>query len=431
MASTSAPSRAPVRRQVRLRAEHPARRIDVRSESDIIRSIIQARETGATVRALGADGSKNDCRHTSGVAFRMTGYDRLLAVDGNLVTVEAGMSVGQLNRILHWHGLAIPTHGEWAGATVGGALATGTHGGSLRHGIFATSVHAFRFIDADGAPRVVTRDSPLFRHAGLSLGTFGVMSTVTFACEDDFFLELAVHARRFRSYLYELPDMMRGNEFCAAVWIPTAQYVVSHLGRRVAGSSWPDAYRPVRFGAKMFGLGWASRVLHLRPFRPGWFESRTTGSAGSMVTPINDGSNLTKAYRVISRSWMAAEFAIPVCDAQGTLEELELLLDRYRAALTHPVGLRPGAADGFSLSPASGRPVFWIDIFYRDHDGFAAALREFFEARNARCHWGKHIGLSVAHLQGQYAGFEDFRAARMNFDPEGFFMNRFARRLGL
>jgi hypothetical protein len=95
------------------------------------------------------------------------------------------------------------------------------------------------------------------------------------------------------------------------------------------------------------------------------------------------------------------------------------------------VGLRPTAADDFTLSPAGGRPTFWIDIFYRDRHGFAEALRGFFERRDARCHWGKHIGLSPEHLKRQYAELSAFRAVRTALDPEQLYMNRFARRVGL
>jgi len=410
--------------------ERPVHRVCAESEEDITHAIHLARANGSTVRALGAAGSKNDCGTCSGVVLDLSRCNRVLAVDANLVTVEAGMTVSELNRHLDARGLAIPTQGEWAGATTGGALATGTHGGSSRYGILPTSVHSIRLIGAEGIPVEIRRDSPLFRQAGVSLGLLGIVSAITFACEERFQLGLTVRVLTFRQYLDGLNAEMRASEFCSAVWIPTAGRVISFVANRT--HALPSAHRRLlRFGATVFGLGWASRSLHLDLFNPAWFADTTIDWCDRIITPIRNGSGRTRLYRFLSRSWMAAEFAVATSEAVPTLTGLEALLARHPLALTHPVGLRPTAADDFALSPANGRPTFWIDIFYRDHRGFAEALRDFLEGREARCHWGKHIGLSAEHLRRQYAELPAFRAERATLDPEQLFMNRFARRLGL
>ena len=162
--------------------ERAARWFGVTSEEDIVAAVRAARESGLTVRGHGSLGSKNACHATAGLALRFDRYDRVVEVDGPRVVAQAGVTVAALNAVLRRHGLVLPTQGEWLGATVAGALATGVHGGSLAHGILPTSVAAIRLITADGGALDVRRGTELFDHAAVSLGVLGITSTVTFEC---------------------------------------------------------------------------------------------------------------------------------------------------------------------------------------------------------------------------------------------------------
>lgn len=408
----------------------PARVIDIDSEEDLVAAVRQARQRGETVRAFGSEGSKNECCRTTGTALRLTAYDRVVALEGNAVTIQAGATVAALNAALRRHGLALPTHGEWAGATVAGALATGTHGGSAAHGLFATSVRSIRLITAAGQPVEVHRGSELFEHAAVSLGLLGVFSTVTFECLPAFHLEMVTRVVPFERYLSDHDAESRAHEFYTAVWIPTARRVITFAADRVAPPVRPRQRRE-RFCPTTFLLAALSRRAHFHFVPRQWFETRAVDAADQMISPIRNGSRRVHLLRFLSRGWKAAEFAVPLSDASDTLVALDRFLAGHRHALTNPVGLRATAADGFSLSPCSGRAMYWVDLFFRDANGFAPELRGFFEERGARCHWGKHIGLSREHLRGQYPRWEAFRAARAALDPDNLFANDFTRRLGL
>jgi L-gulonolactone oxidase len=410
-----------------LPAERVARCVSVAREADIVAAVRAARAEGGTVRAVGAYGSKNTCFRTAGTLLRLDRYDRVLAVRGNRVVAQAGVTVRALNAVLDAHGLALPTHGEWAGATVAGAVATGVHGGSLVHGVFPTSVQAMRLVTADGEILDAPRGSPLFAHAGVSLGLLGVTSTITFECAEAFHLGLHTRVVSFARYLREHDAETRSHEFYSAIWIPTAGRVITSAANRVPASGRPVPRRP-RYSFATLVLSALSRNLDVHAFRESWFTETATDRWDRILSPIDTSSRKVRLVRRLTRDWREAEFAVPLERAAETLDALEGLLARHREALRIPVGLRASAADDFTLSPCQGRATFWIALFYREMPGLTAALRELFEGVRARCHWGKHVDLSPLYLRAQYSGWGAFQETRASLDPDGVFVNDFTRR---
>ena len=410
--------------------ERPVRRVNVESELDIVAAVLAVRDRDATLRPAGAKGSKNGCFRTAGTALSFDRYNRVLDVNGNLVTAEAGITVGRLNHLLDQHGLALPTNGEWAGATIAGAASSGTHGGSSRHGIFATSIRTLRLAMADGRVIDIDRTHPLFPHVAVSFGTFGVISTLTFECVERFYLEMVVRAIPFERYLEQHETENRNNEFFAAVWFPTARRVLTFAANRVPAPRTASRRRE-RFCPSTFLLNKLSCSLGISAIHSGWFCATAVDTSSRILTPIQDRSQRVQFLRFLSRGWKAAEVAVPASRSGETLERLEHFLRVNRHTLTNPVGLRTSAADDLSLSPCYGQSSLWIDLFYRENQRFGTGVRALFDDLDARCHWGKHIALSAGYLRRQYPRWDDFRDARKTADPTGMFANTFTRRFDL
>lgn len=406
--------------------------VRVRSEQDIVDAVVLASREGGGVRAIGARGSKNGCYRTRGVVLDMSDYDRLLAVDRSCVTVEAGITVDALNRKLAPRGLALTTPGEWGGATIAGALSTGTHGGSARHGIMSTSVRSLRLITAAGRRLELRAGSELFEHVGVSFGALGVISTVTLECVPHFHLEMRTRPIRFERYVQDHAKMAQDNEFLSAIWIPTARRVVTYAANRVSART-RGLPRPMRYSTHSVGAAYVSRRFGVDVVKDRWFAGTWVDEGPHIIAPIVVNKQRTPIIGRVTRHWREAEFAVPLECAPRVLASLDTLLARYPRALRAPVGLRTSAADRFSLSPCHGRDTLWVAVFHsvKDRSGFRTALRDFFEALPARCHWGKDIRLSPDHLRRQYPRWEAFRTARASLDPRGVFSNQFTRGIGL
>ena len=410
-----------------------AQRIRVRSEDDIVRAVQAAREAGGRVRAVGSGGSKNGINATSGATVHLDLLDRAIAVRDGVATVEAGMRCSQLQTLIGREGLALPTVGEWQHPTIGGALATGTHGGSARYGILSSSVRNLRIVTGAGEVVEVSRGDPDFDHVGVSLGALGIVSSVTLQCVPRFSLKLETDVIPFDHYLRDPVAQESRSEFHSAIWVPTARRVIRFAADRTADRTRADR-REQRFGNRTAIASFLSRRLHLHAAVSSRnFRRTAVGDCAAILSPIGVSPQLARSRVVVNAARLvrASELAIPASRAGEALARLDRLFRAHRWALNNPIGLRMTAGDGFSLSPCFGRDTLWVDLFYDDTEPFVTSLRVLAEELEARCHWGKKLLLSSAHLRGRFPRWSAFQAARARYDPDGVLANRFTDELGL
>lgn len=401
--------------------------IPIRSEDDIIAAVLARRGRTRSLRALGSGGSKNGSLLAPAAALRLDLYDEVRPVGDDRVIVQAGVTISRLNEVLLVHGLAIPTHGEWAGGTLGGAVANGTHGGSSVHGISSTSILAIRVITADGSPLELDRDSPGFNEAAVSLGMLGVTSTVTLACVPHFHLALETRVHSFAEYAGAHDAACGENEFYSAVWFPAAHRVVTFAGNR-APAAQAAGHRGLRMGVGTFLLAAMSNRVPLPDAVFKLKAGTTIGPVGQILSPIEYGRRRLGLLRRLSSNWTEVEYAVPLERAVESLLLLDRFMAQHRDVCTHPVGLRATARDDFPLSPCHGRDTFWLSVSFRKDPRLEDELARLLMGLDARCHWGKHIGLPPDYLRSQYDGWGAFAALRRRLDPDHIFANDFTDR---
>ena len=95
------------------------------------RSTAEAQEliAGAEhVHPLGTRHSFSPAADSAGALLSTEHLNRIVEIGDRTVTVEAGIRYGELSVALHEHGLALPNLASLPHISVGGAIATGTHG---------------------------------------------------------------------------------------------------------------------------------------------------------------------------------------------------------------------------------------------------------------------------------------------------------------
>ena len=419
--------------------------IPVRSEEEIVSAVQRAREEQAGVRAAGSGGSKSEVTADRGEALRIDLPDRLLEVSGNLVTVPAGMTCGRLQELLRAEGLTLPTVGEWRNATVAGSLATATHGGSARHGIMSASVESFRLVTGTGEVREVASGDPDFAHLAVSMGAFGIVSTVKLACEPHFALRMETDVVPFEEYVADPVAQESRREFHASVWVTGAGRVIRFGADRIEGADRTagtgrmagkarSGHRRQRFGKQTAMATFIARRLGFhRALASSLFRQTAVGDCADILTPLDVPPRVARFRNRANevRRRRAAELAVPADRAQEVLTRLDVFFRANQGPLNNPIGLRMSAADEFTVSPCQGRDTLWLDIFYDAVEPFQSELAALGEELGARCHWGKTLALSPALLRSRYDGWEDYRAARARFDPDEVFANAYTDALGL
>ena len=123
--------------------------------------------------------------------------DRVVALDpeARTVTVESGMSYGQLCPYLHEKGFALHNLASLPHISIVGACATATHGSGVRNGNLATAVSALELVTANGDVLTLSRakDGDTFLGAVVNLGALGVVTKVTLDVQPSFMMRQDVY----------------------------------------------------------------------------------------------------------------------------------------------------------------------------------------------------------------------------------------------
>src|SRR5205085_4650644 len=114
---------------------------------------------------------------------------------GRRVTVQSGMSYGQLCPYLDQQGFALHNLASLPHISIAGACATATHGSGVTNGNLATSVAAIEFVDAAGDVIQLSRrnDAEQFHGAVVGLGALGIVTRVTLDLEPTFDMQQVVY----------------------------------------------------------------------------------------------------------------------------------------------------------------------------------------------------------------------------------------------
>ena len=123
--------------------------------------------------------------------------NRVVALDpkARTVTVEAGMSYGQLGPFLHEQGFALHNLASLPHISIAGACATATHGSGVKNANLAAAVSALEIVTADGQVLKLSRekDGSTFQAAVVNLGALGVVTKVTLDVEPTFLMRQDVY----------------------------------------------------------------------------------------------------------------------------------------------------------------------------------------------------------------------------------------------
>src|SRR6185312_4073422 len=116
------------------------------SEEELARAVRGA----SRVKVAGSGHSFTDIACTDGGMIDMSGMRRVLAVDGELVTVEAGPTLHDLGEELRSRELAMEHQGDVDPQTLAGAISTATHGTGAGFGNLSSQVTGLRLVLPSG-----------------------------------------------------------------------------------------------------------------------------------------------------------------------------------------------------------------------------------------------------------------------------------------
>ncbi|MFB7665534.1 D-arabinono-1,4-lactone oxidase [Kitasatospora sp. NPDC056138] len=415
----------------------PARVVAPASTAELAKEVLRAAEEGRTVKAVGSGHSFTAIASAGdGVLVRPTALTAVRELDraAGTVTVESGLPLAALNRLLAAADLSLTNMGDIEVQTVAGATSTGTHGTGRDSGSLAAQIRALEIVLADGSVRTCSpaEDPELFQGARLGLGALGVVSALTFGVEPAFLLTAHEQPMRFDEVLDRFEELATVNEHFEFYWFPHTELCSTKRNNRSQGPARP--LPPVRAWLEddfLSNTVWEG-VCRIGRSLPAAVPAiaQLAGRAWSERTYTD------LAYKVFTSPrrvrFVEMEYAVPREAATTVLRELKALIERSNWRISFPVEVRTAPADDLWLSTASGRDTVYVAVhLYRGtpEQGYFTEVERLMTAHRGRPHWGKLHTRDAEYLASVYPRFGDFTALRDRLDPGRLFANAYLRRV--
>jgi xylitol oxidase len=346
--------------------------------------------------------------------------------EARTVTLNAGMTYGQLCPYLHSKGFALHNLASLPHISVAGACSTATHGSGEKNGNLATAVSALEMVMASGEVVKLSRqnDGETFQGAVVGLGSVGVITKVTLDVQPTYMM---------RQYVYEnLPLSEMKDHFDA---IESSAYSVSLFTdwqnsrvREVWLKSRDDAGKGFQATPEFFGAKLATRNLH--PISELSAENCTEqmGVPGPWYERL---PHFRMGFTPSAGKELQSEYFVPRQHAVEAILAIERLRDQISPHLLISE-IRTIAADNLWMSPCYEQPSVTIHFTWKQDWPAVSKLLPVIEKEltvfAARPHWGKLFAMSPAELKSRYKRLPDFIQLSKKYDPQGKFRNAFLDR---
>lgn len=403
--------------------------------------------------ARGLGRGYGDCAVSGGGAtIRLMDAENLI-VDGDSVTVDAGVSLDQLLKVVIPMGLFVPVTPGTRYITVGGAIAADVHGKNHHcDGTFGTHVECMEVVTPSGVVLTLRPTDELFWATVGGMGLTGVIVRATIRMIRIETSRIRETTRRFSN----LDDLMAAMEKAdidskySVAWVDTLSGG-DRLGRSVLSTGehaqideLPRRLRhdPLLYeshpGLDLPGIASGFRITSsvVKVFNEFWYRKTSSSreervsEIASFFHPLDRISNWNIIYG--KQGFIQYQFAIPDASAHLIGESLNLL-QRRRVPAFLSVLKRFGEQNRGLLSfPLKGWTLA-VDI----PAGFSSLgqildeLDQLVVGAGGRVYLAKDSRLDPRLLARMYPRLDEFRAVRRSIDPSVTLQSNLSRRLGL
>ncbi|MGA3238049.1 MAG: D-arabinono-1,4-lactone oxidase [Bryobacteraceae bacterium] len=343
--------------------------------------------------------------------------------DARKVTVDAGITYGQLCPYLDSKGFALHNLASLPHISVAGACSTATHGSGEKNGNLATAVSGLEMITAAGDLVKLSRnaDGEVFRGAVVGLGALGVITRITLDIQPTYAM---------RQYVFEdLPLAQMKDHFDA---IEASGYSVS-LFTDWQKQRFSEVWIKSRVGdgqafaapQEFFGAKLAVRNLH--PIAELSAENCTEqmGVPGPWYERL---PHFRMGFTPSAGKELQSEYFVPRRNAVDAILAVERLRDQVTPHLLISE-IRTIAADELWMSTCYRQPSVTIHFTWKPDWPAVRRLLPVIEKAlspfQPRPHWGKLFTLPPAEVRSRYERLGQFIELAAKYDPKGKFRNDF------
>lgn len=387
-----------------------------RTEEDVRQAVLKARALALPIRASGRGHSNPPIVATPGLHINFSQFSEVTAIDleKRQVTVQPGMTVGDLSRYLRINGLSLNNQGDIDTQSICGAIVTGTHGAGITLPCLSAQMVAARIVTADGSflDMSAEKDGEMFRAFRASIGMFGIIVSITLQAVPSY----NIHKRSWNTDTEDciegLQQRLKDNRTFWFFWLPhrtSADLFVLPDGIPSTASRDAD-------------------ICHMRTY-----NAVPVDDPAPQLGPGEEFDHSSVIFpNLYEPNFREMEYAVPFEDYEETFAEVRHLFLKKYPDETYPVESRPVKADDSYLSAYAERDGYAIGVSGKPENSTWPLLRDvdaIFERRGGRPHWGKHHFMTPARLEKLYPRYDAFKKIRREIDPDGVFLNDHLRGL--
>ena len=397
--------------------------------------VAEAAGGGHRVRASASGHSFTDCALTDGVMVRLDRLGRPLDFDpvSGLFKVEAGIVLGDLNRLLDERDVAFENLGDIDRQTIAGSISTGTHGTGERFQNVSAQIAELEMVAADGSLITVTESDPgLLRAARVALGALGVIYSVTVRTVPAYTIHRVDSPRPLAETLDRLDELVSGSDHFEFYVFPHTEVALCRESRRTDEP--PAPRHPARvYAQEVMMENWVGQMFALAiRARPALAPRAARIAAGG----IGRSTKVDSSYKVFASQrrvkFTEMEYGIPREHARDMVERVLELARRPELGVAYPIEVRFVAGDDSMLSPSHERDTAYVAVHQDrklDWPAYFRAVESIAKEYDGRPHWGKRHFRTADELEPLYPRWDDFQAQRKRLDPTGVFTNAFTQRV--
>jgi len=377
------------------------------------------------VKVLGTRHCFNDIADSKNSFLSLKPMDEVVALDpdAHTVTINAGMTYGQLCPYLDGKGFALHNLASLPHISVAGACSTATHGSGEKNGNLATAVSALEMVTASGEVIKLSRqqDDDVFPGAVVGLGALGVITKLTLDIQPTYTMRQYVYQDMPLSAVKEHFDAIESSGYSVSLFTDWKNQRINEVWIKIRDDKKPafDA-APEFFGAKR-----ATRNLH--PIIELSAENCTEqmGVPGPWYERL---PHFRMGFTPSAGKELQSEYFVPREHAVEAILAVERLHDQVSPHLMI-TEIRAIAADKLWMSPCYQQDCVTIHFTWKQDWPAVSKLLPVIERElapfNARPHWGKLFTTSPATLKSIYKRMPDFIRLSEKCDPQGKFRNQF------
>ena len=405
----------------------PAARLAPTSEDALRAALAEA----GPVRPVGTGHSFSALVPSEGTLLASDFLNGVVASDAGRLQAEvwAGTRLHALGPLLEAEGQAMPNLPDIDYQTLGGAVATSTHGTGAQFGSLSSCVVGLTLATPSG--ELLGCDAQhhpeIFAAARTSLGALGVVTRLRLQNRPSYRLVETTRFEPLEDLLDDAPrrrDTIRNFELYG---MPHSTLGIAIETREAAGDEEARGVEDPQAAALLRELfrvvGWLPGVgdaLYDRLLRMNTADAETVRVGAS--------------YQVLTHPrllrFREMEYTVPADAGPACLREILRTIRERGIPVVFPIEYRYVKRDDVWLSMFHERDGCSISVHQyadQDHGAYFAEIEPIFWKHEGRPHWGKLHTLDGARLAALYPRWRDFQEVRRALDPRGRLLNAHLR----